>query len=552
MAQCTFATPGGGPFFSLRSLGTLRVLRPEFPVWMYVVDPCVELLPHDASDSCGTQPSHAFQVTGETGDVCFRLASGNATVVSLTGERGGVQLRFGGGDACPSGTPRSLQLDILCAPFTSVLPSASEMSPCAYRIELHSPAGCVADTVQAPPWAGAGVGAKPPHGNDTAATASWTAAALLIFLLLTARRRWRRRLARGLLSAAALAAAVAAFALPPARLSERRPAAPRGSPPAPPLLQLLPARAFGEAPGRWSALPVNASSVWVARAPARGAPPPAPLLISNRRSFIAHFAGRTVAWMGDSVTREQYYHFLLWLYGCDVFAGGYDADPLPPPANRTLDCAALEPQIFFMNGGFGRTWWVRATPYRQVLNTGDSFAPIELLFWWCAYVADFSVAGQKTPAPWGMANPSSPSLAQVVQRGAAAVLINVGLWHIRHAREATKHAPLDGAVEEARVLVRALPAAARGVIVWRSATWTAGARQDMDLGAVLRIGDALAGVWRAAGYRVLNASRFFAAQYDLADDHFTTDGMHLRKHLSVHLAMEALSLARVEPPAQYN
>jgi hypothetical protein len=270
--------------------------------------------------------------------------------------------------------------------------------------------------------------------------------------------------------------------------------------------------------------------------------------VGSRQSFIAQFAGRTVAWMGDSVTREQYYHFLLWLYGCDVFAGGYDSDPLPPPANRSADCAALEPQLYYMNGGFGRTWWVRATPYRQVLNTHA--APIELLFFWCAYVADFGVAGQKAPAPWGMANPSSPSLAQVVQQGAAAVLANVGLWHIRHAREATKHLPFDGAVEEARAQVGALPAAARRAIVWRSATWTAGTRADMDLGAVLRLGDALAGVWRTAGYRVLNASRFFAPQYEAGEDHFTTDGMHLRKHLSVHLAMEALSLARAEPPAR--
>lgn len=242
------------------------------------------------------------------------------------------------------------------------------------------------------------------------------------------------------------------------------------------------------------------------------------------------WCGREVVFVGDSTTREFVYDTALWLAGCAV-------PPLPPaalPGGGSAAVCARVARLRTLRNVSGAEFELPCQPIdsgsvgaaRRRRTRGSTSSGSLLL----RYLRVEQLR-TLTAKPWWRAQlarwTAAPASQQ--QRPVAAVVLNAGLWNLRHDG---KVAPPDGPgpdpdaiasiyVAEVESLLAHLRTAAlapaarsalRRVLVWRTML-PLEARAGVTVGAFTRARVAAANAataprWAAAGYRVLDVWRY--------------------------------------------
>ena len=329
-----------------------------------------------------------------------------------------------------------------------------------------------------------------------------------------------------------------------------------------------------QSPGHWSQLPVSIHSRWIpdildsvngSSNHAASENSDLMVMLGNRQDAIRLLAGRDISFLGDSLSRWQYYSALAWLFGCLDFASAdYDAAPLPyvTQALRHSVCADVETTI-----GPESAKKHSHAPHRTIIptaadddNGSSSSGPLVLSWGWNAYVQDLITSGNKTVlAAYGQP-PPGPSASELLGSNRSWVVLSAGLWHLRYPRGALDcrhHSPgddYDGLLNESAQLISQLQAAtavagidARAHVLWRGLPLLE--RQfgvDRSRGCwrnehVRRAAAATNALWRDAGFPVVDMTRFHAGMPPDPDNGLyltTVDGFHPNMYVMVHAFRE--------------
>ena len=327
--------------------------------------------------------------------------------------------------------------------------------------------------------------------------------------------------------------------------------------------------------GRWSAFPVTPDSYFI---PDPGEPP---VRIFTRADFMQRWSGKQLHWVGDSVSRYQFYSVIMWLFGCGPYnRSDFIGDPLPVSSSlRNKTCS----EVMTGSNNYNYFNWPKMNSRvvaieRATASDATEDGDISLHYQFVAFASDLRRSGARETTPWGRP-PAGPSLAKILTDDPSSrIIANVGLWHLGHPRNGSAPRPvyqyaMDGYLRELLQLMDDLdaitnttttnatassrsrssggsvaPACQR--LVWRAVTPSEWALQDWnsDVSSANRL---VAPEWQLRGYRVSWPEHFMAGRptppVNASAMALTVDGTHPLPHVLVHSFWDIMHLFDTAP-----